>query len=98
MDDLATRIENHVRNSKGFEEESFVNRFSPVDGVSAFAAARLLIAEHHHDVYVAVAPEGHVYGYFFEHFGANVLSVHVGYPPRARPRGTRAGNGVVTRG
>jgi hypothetical protein len=82
MHDLATRIEDHVCNSKGFEEESFVNPFSPVDSLSAFAAAQLLIAEHRHDVYVAVAPEGHVYGFFFEHFGANVLSVHVGYPPR----------------
>jgi hypothetical protein len=78
MHDLATRIKDHVRNSKGFEEESFVNPFSPVDSLSAFAAARLLMAEHRHDVYVAVAPEGHVYGFFFEHFGANVLTVHIG--------------------
>ncbi|WP_182869103.1 phosphoribosyltransferase [Stieleria mannarensis] len=82
MHDLANRIENHVRNSKGFEEDSFVNPFSPVDSVSAFAAARRIIAEHNHDVFIAVAPEGHVYGFFFEHFGASVLSVHVGYPPR----------------
>jgi hypothetical protein len=31
---------------------------------------------------LAVAPEGHVYGYFFERLGIPVLSVHVGYPPR----------------
>jgi hypoxanthine phosphoribosyltransferase len=31
---------------------------------------------------VAVAPEGHVYGYFFERFGNSLLSVHVDYPPR----------------
>ena len=79
--DVAARVESHVRSSKGFEEESFVNPFTPVDSVAAFAAARRLMAERSHDVCIAVAPEGHVYGFFFEHFGANVLSVHVGYPP-----------------
>ncbi len=34
------------------------------------------------DRYIAVAPEGHVYGYFFEHFGAEVRAVFVDYPPR----------------
>ncbi|MCS7466932.1 phosphoribosyltransferase domain-containing protein [Stieleria sp. ICT_E10.1] len=80
--DVAARVEIHVRNSKGFEEESFVNPFSPVDSVSAFAAARRLVTERDHDAFIAVAPEGHVYGFFFEYWGASVLSVHVGYPPR----------------
>ncbi len=81
LGDVARLVESHVRHSKGFEEESFVNPFTPVDCVSACAAARRLMMERSYDVYIAVAPEGHVYGFFFEYFGAQVLSVHVGYPP-----------------
>jgi hypothetical protein len=55
---------------------------TPIDSVSAFAMARFLTEENVFDVCVSVAPEGHVYGYFFERLGASVLSVHVDYPPR----------------
>lgn len=43
--------------------------------------AKLLIRSSEHDYYVAIAPEGHVYGYFFEKLGAEVLSVYADYPP-----------------
>jgi hypoxanthine phosphoribosyltransferase len=43
--------------------------------------ARLLVGSGDFDHFVAVAPEGHVYGYFLERLGAKVLSVLVDYPP-----------------
>lgn len=86
-DDLLNRVavlvEGHVRCSKGFEEESFVNPFTPADSVSAYCVAQSLTDSNAFDVCISVAPEGHVYGYFFELFGASILSVHVGYPPKA---------------
>lgn len=72
----------HVRSSKGYEVESFVNPLTPVDSVAAFAMAQLLTETNAFDVCVSVAPEGHVYGYFFQLFAAPILSVHVDYPPR----------------
>jgi hypoxanthine phosphoribosyltransferase len=44
--------------------------------------ARFLTEQEAFDHYLAVAPEGHVYGYFFEQLGTRVLTVHVDYPPR----------------
>ena len=72
----------HVRESKGYEEESFINPLAPVDSVAAFTMAKMLIDQDLFDVCISVAPEGHVYGYFFHCLGATVLSVHVDYPPR----------------
>ncbi len=40
-----------------------------------------LLTENQFDRYLAVAPEGHVYGFFLEWLGARVLSVFVDYPP-----------------
>ena len=79
---VESAVSRHVRNSKGFEEESMVNPFEPHNCVAAFAMSRLLSQGDHFDYCIAVAPEGHVYGYFFELAGAAVLSVHVDYPPR----------------
>lgn len=73
----------HVRESKGYETESWINPLTPVDSIAAFAMAKALTERHLFDHFVSVAPEGHVYGYFFEKcFGASILSVHVDYPPR----------------
>jgi hypothetical protein len=44
--------------------------------------ARLLIDSRKFDHYLAVAPEGHAYGFFFERLGVPVLSVFADYPPR----------------
>jgi hypothetical protein len=33
------------------------------------------------DRHLAIAPEGHIYGYFFERLGVPVLSVFTDYPP-----------------
>ncbi|MCA9135415.1 MAG: hypothetical protein KDB00_01615 [Planctomycetales bacterium] len=82
LDRVADAVGKHVRASKGFEEESFVNPLMPVDCVAAFVMAEQLTREETFDFLVSVAPEGHVYGYFFEMLGNSVLSVHVDYPPR----------------
>jgi hypothetical protein len=58
-----------------------VNNFVPHDAVAAFSMARLLVGSGDFDHVLAVAPEGHVYGYFLERLGAKVLSVFVDYPP-----------------
>jgi hypothetical protein len=66
---------------RGTVEGPNVNNFVPHDCVAAFAMARLLLGSGKFDSYVAVAPEGHIYGYFLERLGAEVLSVHADYPP-----------------
>jgi hypothetical protein len=65
---------------RGYREGPGVNNFVPHDAVAAFGMARLLTGMGF-DRYVAVAPEGHVYGYFFERLGTPVLSVLADYPP-----------------
>jgi hypothetical protein len=67
--------------AKGYREGPGVNNFVPHDCVAAFAMARSLTGSGRFDRYVAVAPEGHIYGYFFERLGAEVLSVFTDYPP-----------------
>jgi hypothetical protein len=64
---------------KGYREGDGVNNFIPHDPVVAFGIARLLAGKF--DQYVAVAPEGHIYAYFFERLGISVLSVFTDYPP-----------------
>ncbi len=68
--------------SKGDADSPWQNPLAPDDCVSAFMMAKTLTEKRLFDHYVAVAPEGHVYGFFFEKFGAKVLSVFVDYPPR----------------
>jgi hypothetical protein len=67
--------------AKGYREGEGVNNFVPHDAVAAFAMARSLIGSGRFDRYLAIAPEGYIYGYFFERLGANVLSVFTDYPP-----------------
>ena len=66
MQRVVADVSRHVRSSKGYEVQSYVNPLTPMDSVSAFAMARLLVEENAFDVCVSVAPEGHIYGYFFE--------------------------------
>lgn len=82
LNDVASLVDQHIRGSKGFEEESFLNPLTPTDCVAAFGMAQALAQARKFDHLVAVAPEGHVYGYFFQRLGNPVLSVHVDYPPR----------------
>ena len=83
LERVLAAVDKHVRESKGYETESWINPLRPVDSVAAFAMAKRLTEQRRFDYCVSVAPEGHVYGYFFEKcFGAPILSVHVDYPPR----------------
>ena len=66
--------------AKGFSEGPGVNNFAPHDGVAAFAMARLLVREGF-DHFIAVAPEGHIYGFFLERLGSTVFSVFADFPP-----------------
>ena len=68
--------------AKGYVSGPNWNPLEPQDPVTALAMASLLVGSGQFDHYLAVAPEGHAYGYFFERFGARVLSVFVDYPPR----------------
>ncbi|MGP0065064.1 MAG: hypothetical protein ACLQGP_15890 [Isosphaeraceae bacterium] len=67
--------------AKGYVRGSNWNPLTPQDSVAALAMARVLIGSGAFDHYIAVAPEGHVYGFFFERLGAPVLSILVDYPP-----------------
>jgi len=65
--------------AKGYREEDGVNNFIPHDAIASYGVAKLLAGKF--DRYVAVAPEGHIYGYFLERMGISVLSVFTDYPP-----------------
>ena len=80
-DELRIKVLADVRRhceEKGYRDGPGVNNFIPHDPVVAFGMAKLLAG---YDRYLAVAPEGHIYGYFFERLGQRVLSIYVNYPP-----------------
>ncbi|MGE3820766.1 MAG: hypothetical protein AB7I30_15240 [Isosphaeraceae bacterium] len=81
LDRVVQRARRHCA-SKGFVSGPNWNPLEPRDPVAALAMARLLIESRQFDHYVAVAPEGHSYGFFFERLGVGVASVFVDYPPR----------------
>jgi len=66
---------------KGYIEGQGVNNFVPHDCVAAFQMAKLLTKRGLFNNYIAVAPEGHIYSFFFELLGSNVLEIFVDYPP-----------------
>ncbi|NQT17435.1 MAG: hypothetical protein HQ582_32065 [Planctomycetes bacterium] len=82
LDQVLADVKLHCRRSKGYEEGGWVNLYVPHDCVSAFAMAQFPRTTDVFDRCIAVAPEGHVYGYFFEKLDVPVLSVYVDYPPR----------------
>lgn len=85
LPETVARVSSQVRGhcqAKGYQEGPWLNPLVPVDCVAALVMAQRLIASGRFDHYLAVAPEGHVYGYFFEQLGAPVLSALVDYPPR----------------
>jgi hypoxanthine phosphoribosyltransferase len=65
---------------KGYREVASVNNFVPHDLVASFGMAKMLINDGF-DCFLAVAPEGHIYGYFLDRLGVRILSVFVDYPP-----------------
>ena len=79
-DRVLAEVRKHCH-SKGYQEAPGVNNFVPHDCVNGSAMALLLSRSGLFDHYLAIAPEGHIYGYFFERLGAKVLSIFTDYPP-----------------
>jgi hypothetical protein len=79
LDAVLAGVRRHCQ-ARGYREGPGVNNFVPHDAVAAFGMAERLVAARF-DHYLAVAPEGHIYGYFFERLGIPVLSVFTDYPP-----------------
>ena len=77
---VAEAVRRHCA-AKGYVRGRNWNPLTPQDSVAVLAMARDLTGSGAFDHYVAVAPEGHVYGFFFERLGARVLSIFVDYPP-----------------
>ncbi len=80
LESVAELVRGHCA-AKGDVKGRNWNPLTPHDSVAALAMARALTSSRAFDHYVAVAPEGHVYGFFFERLGARVLSIFVDYPP-----------------
>jgi hypothetical protein len=80
LEQVAEAVRGHCT-AKGYVGGRNWNPLTPYDSVAALAMARYLIGLRAFDRYVALAPEGNVYGFFFERLGAQVLSVFVDYPP-----------------
>ncbi|MBV5339895.1 MAG: hypothetical protein J0665_10115 [Deltaproteobacteria bacterium] len=76
---LLVDVRRHCQ-TKGYREGPGVNNFIPHDLVDAYGMAKYLVTAGF-DKYLAIAPEGHIYGYFFERMGVPVLSVFTDYPP-----------------
>jgi hypothetical protein len=66
---------------RGAWEAAGVSNFVPHDCANACAMARFLVQDIGFDHYVSVAPEGHIYGYFFDRIGIQPLALSVDYPP-----------------
>ncbi|MBK5275605.1 MAG: hypothetical protein JJE30_11205 [Desulfuromonadales bacterium] len=71
----------HYCLGKGYREGPGINNFVPHDAVAAFGMAKQLICANGFDLYLSVAPEGHIYGYFFEKMGCETMEIYVPYPP-----------------
>ena len=67
--------------AKGYTSGRNWNPLNPQDSVAAWAMAMRLTGSGTVDEYIAIAPEGHAYGFFFERVGIPVLSIFVDYPP-----------------
>jgi hypothetical protein len=79
LDAVLSDVRRHCQ-ARGYREGPGINNFVPHDAVAAFGMADLLV-QSGFDHYLAIAPEGHIYGYFFERLGVPVLSVFTDYPP-----------------
>ena len=75
---VSAQVREHCR-ARGYTQGPWLNPLVPVDCISAWAMARYLAGAGEIDHYLAVAPEGHVYGFCFEKLGVRVHSVFVDY-------------------
>jgi hypothetical protein len=66
---------------RGAWEGPGVNNFVPHDCINAYTMAKYLVQNIGFTHYISVAPEGHIYGYFFSRIGIHPLAVFVDYPP-----------------
>ncbi len=80
LEQIAEAVRGHCA-AKGYIRGPNWNPLVPHDSIAALAMARILTGPGRFDHYLAIAPEGHVYGFFFERLGARVLSISVDYPP-----------------
>ena len=78
LDAVRAKVRQHCQD-KGYREGVGINNFVPHDAVAAYGMAKLMVVVGF-DRYLAIAPEGHIYGYFFERLGVPVLSVFTDYP------------------
>jgi hypothetical protein len=78
---VADKIRRHFA-ALGYVRGPNWNPLTAWDSVAAFAMARQLVQSGQFDDYVAIALEGHVYGYFFERTGVRLHAVFVDYPPK----------------
>ena len=67
---------------KGVLEAPGINNLVPHDCVNAYAMANYLVKTVGFSHYVSVAPEGYIYGYFFNKIGIHPLAISVDYPPK----------------
>ncbi len=65
----------------GVVEAPGINNLVPHDCINAYSMARYLVQEVGFSHYISVAPEGHIYGYFFKRIGIHPLAISVDYPP-----------------
>jgi len=79
LDRVAHQVRSHCA-AKGYVSGPHWNPLTPRDSVAAFAMAQALFQGGRFDDYVAIAPEGHVYGYFFERLGARAGRTHQTLP------------------
>ncbi len=85
LEEMIRRVMVDVRRTgalRGFVSGPNWNPMVPYDPIASFAMAQHLLSSREYQAFVAIAPEGHLYGYFFEDLGATVLSVEVDYPPK----------------
>lgn len=81
LDRVAAQAREHCA-ARGYIRGPNWNPLTPHDPVAALAMARVLVGSKRFDHYVAVAPEGHAYGFFFQRLGVPVGELFVDYPPR----------------
>jgi hypothetical protein len=49
LDRVVAKLGKHVRESKGYETQAWINPLTPVDSIAAFAMAKALIEEQRFD-------------------------------------------------
>jgi hypothetical protein len=80
IQNVLKRVKNYCHH-RGAWEGPGVNNLVPHDCVNVYAMAKYLVHDIGFTHYISVAPEGHIYGYFFSRIGIHPLAISVDYPP-----------------